>query len=132
MDQKLKYSGLLVSDDTSALKSSSTKQIIDLTSSGLTRSVDASENRRPMDLEFVQSGVFGGSTKTKSLLKVTRSRDESLEAGGSRPQQKMLDTKEILAKDKKQRQRKLKVKRMLYQMLIFSLCFAKLYLISLL
>ena len=52
MENKLKYSGLLASDETSVIKSSS-KQIIDLTSSSLTRSVDASDNRRQMDLEFV-------------------------------------------------------------------------------
>ena len=55
------------------------------TSSSLTKSVDVSESRRQVDLEFAQSAVFGASTKNKSFLKTTRSRDDATDAGGSRP-----------------------------------------------
>lgn len=43
-----------------------------------------------------------------------------------------LDVNEIIAKDKKKRNRKSRGRRILYQILTFSLCFVKLYLISML
>ena len=43
-----------------------------------------------------------------------------------------LDVNEIIAKDKKKRNRTSKCQRILYQMLTFFLCFVKLYLISIL
>ena len=66
------------------MKSSSSRPLAD-SSSALTKSVDISESRRRVDLEFAQSAVFGASTKTKSFLKATRSRDDGTDAGGSRP-----------------------------------------------